>query len=149
MDKKVVRHKTLSPPSILRRFAALNYDFLLLMAISIAYGLLYIGLSKLLLASGEDRATGILFQSGWLLTLFGFFCYFWKKGGQTTGMRAWRLQIINSTGNTPTTTQCITRFLAAIIGWLLFFTCFFDKEKRMLHEKISYTQLIVLENPKK
>lgn len=136
-------------PSLLRRFATINYDLLLLLAVSIGYGLIYIGIAKLIFGVTTDRATGLLFQLGWLFTLIGFFCYFWMKGGQTTGMRAWRIKIGTLEGNAPKLTQCLTRFVFAPLGWLFCFTSFFDPNKQCLHDKLSQTQLILLEKEKK
>ncbi|MGH1439110.1 MAG: RDD family protein [Cellvibrionaceae bacterium] len=136
-------------PSLLRRFATINYDLLLLMAVSIGYGLIYIGIAKLIFGVTTDRATGLFFQLGWLLTLVGFFCYFWMKGGQTTGMRAWRMKIGTLEGEPPQLMQCIARFLLAPLGWLCFFTSFFDANKQCLHDKLSKTQLILLPKEKK
>ena len=136
-------------PSLLRRFAILNYDCLLLMAVSIAYGLIYIGINKLIFQSEADNARGILFQIGWLLSIFSFFCYFWMRGGQTTGMRAWRVQIINLGEKSPSIYQCIIRFFLALLGWALFFTSFFHPQKKMLHDSWSKTQLILLDKQKK
>ena len=146
-----MKHSSTDPslyqrPSILRRLAAIHYDGLLLMAVSIAYGLVYIGLNKLLFGAAEDRATGLAFQLGWLLTLLGFFHYFWTRGGQTTGMRAWRLQLISTRGKTPTPGQCLLRFVLAVPGWLFFVTSFFDREQKMLQDKLSGTELILLAN---
>ncbi|MGH1484808.1 MAG: RDD family protein [Cellvibrionaceae bacterium] len=140
---------TLSP-SLIRRFVILNYDSLLLMAVSMAYGLVYIGISKLLFNISTDRATGTLFQLGWLLSIFGFYYYFWTRGGQTTGMRAWRVQIISIKGsNTPTIAQCIIRFCLAAVGWALFVSYFFDNEKCMLHDRWSHTRLLIVEKETK
>jgi uncharacterized RDD family membrane protein YckC len=136
-------------PSILRRFAIINYDLLLLLAVSMAYGLIYIGISKLVFGIEADRATGIVFQLGWLLSLFGFYAYFWIRGGQTTGMRAWRVQIVNLENKAPSLLQCCVRFILSPLGWLLFITSFFDDKKQCLHDKLSKTQLILLSKTKK
>jgi uncharacterized RDD family membrane protein YckC len=149
MSEIAIPHHHSQSPSLLRRFAILNYDGLLLIAVSMAYGMIYIGISKLVFLVDADRATGTLFQLGWLLTLFGFFYYFWTHEGQTTGMRAWRVKIIDANGNTPTTIQCILRFTLAAIGWALFFSYFFSDQKNLLHDKWSNTQLIMLEKSKK
>ncbi len=131
-------------PSLLRRFAAMNYDCLLLMAVSIAYGLLYTGIAKLLFLMDSDRATGFLFQLGWLLSIVGFFCYFWMKGGQTTGMRAWKMKITTTQGDSPALKQCLLRFFLAPIGWLCFFTAFFNHNQYCLHDQWSQTELRLL-----
>ena len=119
------------------------------MAVSIGYGLIYIGIAKFIFGMTTDRATGVFFQIGWLFTLIGFFCYFWMKGGQTTGMRAWRIQITNAAGQAPSLTQALLRFVLAPLGWLCFFSSFFDPKKQCLHDKLSQTQLILLEKEKK
>ena len=136
-------------PSLLRRFAIINYDLLLLMAVSMAYGIVYLGIAKLIFQMETDRASGLLFQLGWPLTIFLFFCYFWKKGGQTTGMRAWRVQLLTAEGTAPTIAQCALRFLLALIGWLLFFSAWFDDNRQLLHDRWSKTQLILLPKIKK
>lgn len=136
-------------PSPLRRFAIVIYDSLLIMAVSIFYGIVYLGLSKLLFNVEADRPSGILFQLGWLLTFVGFYTYFWRKGNQTTGMRAWRVKIQSEDGNTPNITQCLLRLITAPIAWPLFFTAFSNAERQWLHDKLSKTQLILLEKEKK
>lgn len=136
-------------PSLLRRFATINYDLLLLVAVSIAYGLIYLGIAKLIFGVNSDRATGLLFQLGWLASIASFYVYFWMKGGQTTGMRAWRIQITNLAGDAPSLKQALLRFLLAPLGWLCFFTAFFDPQQQCLHDKLSATQLILLKQEKK
>lgn len=130
-------------PSLIKRLAAISYDSLLLIAVCMLYGLVYIGISKLLGAE-EDSASGILFQLGWLASIYGFFCYFWMRGGQTTGMRAWRIKITTPDQTPPTFLQCLLRFTLAPIGWLLFFTLWLDPQQRGLHERWSGTQLMLL-----
>ena len=135
-------------PSLMRRFIILNYDGLLLMAVSMTYGLLYIAINKWVFGIEADRAAGLLFQIGWLLTLFGFFCYFWKRGGQTTGMRAWRVKLMNSNGKSPCIRQCALRFLLALIGWTCFFTIWMHPRRQMLHDQWSHTRLVLLPKDK-
>lgn len=136
-------------PSLLRRFATINYDLLLLVPVCMLYVLTYIAIAKLIFEMPSDRPSGTLFQLGWLLTIISFFCYFWMKGGQTTGMRAWRMKIGTLDGEPPQLMQCIARFLLAPLGWLCFFTSFFDAKKQCLHDKLSKTQLILLPKEKK
>lgn len=134
-------------PSVTRRFVIISYDLLLLISISIAYGLMYIAIGKWIFGVTTDRATGLLFQLGWLFTIFSFFCYFWKRGGQTTGMRAWQVKLISLNGETVSVRQCALRFLLALIGWICFFTAWVHPQRQMLHDRWSNTRLILL--PKK
>ena len=136
-------------PSPLRRLGIFTYDILLVMAVSIFYGLVFIAISKLVFNVQADGPKGTLFQLGWLFTIISFYTYFWRKGGQTTGMRAWRVKILSSEHTTPTIAQCLIRLLTAPIGWLLFITAFFHPQKQWLHDSASKTQLVLLEKEKK
>ncbi|MFT6791661.1 MAG: putative RDD family membrane protein YckC [Cellvibrionaceae bacterium] len=139
----------LQHPSVIRRFVILSYDFLLLLAVSMAYGLIYIAISKWLFGVEVDRATGLFFQLGWLFSIFSFFCYFWIRGGQTTGMRAWRVKLIGINKLTPGIWQCALRFLFATVGWIFFFTVWSHPDRQMLHDRWSDTRLILLPKEKK
>jgi uncharacterized RDD family membrane protein YckC len=137
-------------PSILRRLAIVIYDYLLIIAVCIAYGIIYIVIGKFVFNMEADRPSGLFYQLGWLATVVGFYSYFWMKGGETTGMRAWRVKITDLNGNSPSLSQCIIRLFSSPVGWLLFFTALFDKNKQWLHDRLSKTQLILLpKEPKK
>ena len=133
-----------SYPSLLRRLAAIIYDSLLLVPVSMAYGLLYIGIAKFIFQQSGDRADGILFQIGWSVALFAYFAYFWMRGGQTTGMKAWRIKIASTQNSTPTLRACLLRFLVAPVGWLCFFTAFFNRQRLCLHDQFSHTHLLII-----
>lgn len=147
-------------PSLLRRFAAMVYDSLLIMAISILYGAIMAGINVALKgapATGERitwGAFGVVVFIGWTVTIGLFFCYFWHKSGQTLGMKTWRIKIVNSDNlNCPSYQQCITRFLCAPIslcflgaGYWLMYT---NTERQTLHDKISKTRTLLLRKEKK
>lgn len=136
-------------PSPLRRFGVVIYDSLLIIAVSFIYGYIYIAISKLVFNIETDSPSGFLFQVGWLLTVISFYTYFWKKGGQTTGMRAWRIEIQSKEGHSPSIPQCILRLATAPIGWLLFATSFFHPQQQWLHDILSQTQLVLIPKPAK
>ena len=78
-----------------------------------------------------------------------FFCFFWRKAGQTLGMRAWRLQIIKRESQQyPETYQCICRCVLAPIGLLLFISAFFNPQRQCLHDQMTRTQTILLDKEK-
>ena len=146
-------------PSLLRRFAAMVYDSLLIMAISILYGAVMAGINvaiKGVPATGE-RITwgifGVVVFVGWMVTIGVFFCYFWHKSGQTLGMKTWRIKIVNhNTLDCPSYAQCINRLLCALvslcffgIGYLLMYT---NTEHQTLHDKISKTRTLLLTKEK-
>jgi len=76
---------------LLRRSFAFLYDALLLIA------LFFIVTALLLLLTGGDSIQHPLFY----VMLWGiggvFFTSFWRRGGQTLGMRAWQIRLTNDT----------------------------------------------------
>lgn len=98
----------------------------------------------------------LLKQSYVLGICFLYFAYSWRRGGQTIGMKAWRLKIIHS--NNPKTSiswrQCAIRYLVAIGSWIAlgglgFLWILFGKQHRSWHDLASKTHLIVLPKTKK
>lgn len=106
-----------------RRLAAIAYDCLLLAAVLFFAAALALGLAVALLG-GERVALhsplrgSPLFSAYLLLVCFGFFGGFWVHGGQTLGMRAWRLRVQRRDGRTIGWSQALSRFLVAGL-WLL------------------------------
>lgn len=149
-----------SAPSLLRRFAAMVYDSLLLMAISILYGAIMAGINVAIKGTPPigERITwggfGVVVFIGWILTIGFFFCYFWHRSGQTLGMKTWRMKVVNYDNlNTPSYTRCMVRVLCAPIslcllgiGYLLMYT---NTERQTLHDKISKTRTLLLNKEKK
>lgn len=136
-------------PPLWRRFAAMIYDCLLLFAVSMAYGGSYIAINKVIFQSTADNATGLLFQIGWLLTFVGFFCYFWRRGGQTLGMRAWRLKLVRQDElKIITYRQCMLRCFFATLSLLLlgagYWWSLVDIHRQTLHDRLTKTQVLLM-----
>lgn len=142
-------------PGLIRRFAAMVYDALLLMAISILYGAITTGVNVAINgapATGERISWGIFGEMvfvGWLLTIGFFFCYFWHTSGQTLGMKTWRMKIVNSDDlNCPSYPRCIVRFLCAPFSLCLlgagYWLMYTNVERQTLHDKISKTRTVLL-----
>jgi len=140
-----------------RRFAALVYDLLVLAALSMAYSALAI-LAYVSITGEQGEAytpmfEGPLFPLGWLALILGFYLFFWSRGGQTLGMRAWRLRLTDSRGHSPSIRQCALRCLAGpfALGLAAFgyWWAWFDREGRCWHDRVSGTRVVVLEKEKK
>jgi uncharacterized RDD family membrane protein YckC len=153
------QQENLSPvyaaPGLLRRFAAMVYDSLLLMAVSILYGALMVGINLLINgtpATGERVSWGnwgIVVFIGWILTLILFFCYFWCKSGQTLGMKTWRMKMFDDqTMQLPNIQQCLIRCLFAPISFFLlgagYWLIYANTDRQTLHDKISKTRILLL-----
>ncbi|MCU7947047.1 MAG: RDD family protein, partial [Candidatus Thiodiazotropha sp. (ex Cardiolucina cf. quadrata)] len=74
-------------PSFLRRLAAILYDSLLLVA------LLFVATATITLPLDSPEGIKLLFFQLFIFEIMPlmFFTGFWTWGGQTLGMRAWRL----------------------------------------------------------
>lgn len=147
----------LSNAGLLRRAGAMVYDSLIVMAIAMAYGAVVLAFKVAVagetLAEGEKAQLGPLGFVGLLAVITLFFCHFWRRGGQTIGMRAWRLRIISEDGSPPSWPQCLLRCalapmaLAAVgLGYLWSLV---DKQGCTLHDKFSHSRIVVLPKEKK
>jgi uncharacterized RDD family membrane protein YckC len=133
-----------TPCSLLRRLGAIVYDALLLLAV------LFIATIPLLIINrGHSIAAADPVYQGYLLLVsFLFYGWFWTHGGQTLGMRAWRIRLQTPDGRAVTWLQALLRFLAAIVSWaalgLGFLWSLVDKQRRTWHDRFSESVLVVL-----
>jgi len=132
---------------LFRRLAAAFYDGLLILALLILATLLLLPLTQ-----GEAISPGNHAYTIYLLAVgFAFFGGFWTHGGQTLGMRAWRLRVVSLDNQPLTWKQALYRYLAAILSWLLLGLGFWwqclDRQGLSLHDHLSGTQLIHLKKP--
>lgn len=136
-------------PGLLRRIAAMLYDGLLLVALWFAMNTLLLVLSGGRLADA-DRPDWLLYVQRLVLTgvTFGFFAWFWMHGGQTLGMRAWRLRLEDELGGPISLNQAAKRSLAALISFaalgLGYFWVLVDRENRSWHDRYSGTRLVLV-----
>ena len=145
------KNLTMAAP-LWRRFASMLYDSFLLVAISMAYGtitlLIHIGFNGVGEKDYSPMVEGTLFQVGWLASIAIFYCYFWSKAGQTAGMKAWRIKVIDSDGNLPNITTCAKRYLLSLLSFLTlgagYFWSLIDKQGRTLHDRFSNTHTVYL-----
>lgn len=128
----------LPSPSLGRRFAAIVYDALQMIAV-----LMLVTLPFALLELGQTA----IHQSALVLTIFAFFAKFWRHGGQTLGMKCWDIRIVSSNGQAITFSQCLLRLIAATPSLLLFGVGYIwmlvDKKKLTWPDRFSDTQLIM------
>lgn len=128
---------------LLRRLAAMFYDALLLSA------LLFIASLPLTLLSGGAIHSGTVSYQFYLLTIiFIYLGWHWTHGGQTLGMKSWRLRVMNPDGTTLNWQQALLRFLGAVVStavlglghlWLLI-----DAERLTWHDRWSGTRLVLV-----
>lgn len=139
----------IKPCGLLRRLAAIGYDLLLLAAVDfIATAIILVFTSGVAVESANP-----FYKLYLLLIAYAYFSWQWTHGGQTLGMRAWKICLYDE-HNGPVSWQLATKhFLFAIVSWLLagsgFIWSLFDPEKRTLHDRWSKTRLLVVQYKKK
>jgi uncharacterized RDD family membrane protein YckC len=133
-------------PGLWRRLAAIFYDSWLVAALWLL-GATADTFVRAGIGLGTE-AFHLPLQIYLLLAPPAFFCWFWTHGGQTLGMRAWRLKLFDSSGNPASLQQSIIRFGAAILSalplglgylWVLF-----DRNSLAWHDHLSGTRLVLL-----
>lgn len=127
---------------LLRRFAAILYDCLLVAALlSLATVPFIATRGGEPVEIGENTAYRVILA----LVIFLFFAGYWTWRGRTLGMQSWGLQLETMDGNRPTFARASMRFFAAILSWaplgLGFLWQLWDRDKLAWHDRISGTRL--------
>lgn len=131
------------PASLWRRLAAAVYDLFLLVA------LLFAATAVVLPFYGQAIPTGTFWFRLYILFVpMLFLGWFWTHGGQTLGMRAWRLQLRDAnSGETIDWRRVPLRYLASVLAWLSLIGILyslFDRQNRGLQDLICKTEIVVL-----
>lgn len=135
-----------------RRMAAVFYDTMLIGVTTAIIG----GI----VATTISHLTGIELRSGSALSnllfildlviAFGLFGWFWTHGGQTLGMRAWKIKVVTDDGSPFLWQQAFFRYVGALFSWLAFGAGFwiaiFDPQRLTWHDRFSRTHLIRVSN---
>ena len=132
---------------LLRRLMAIFYDLFLLTAILFLATALANAINQ-----GEAIDQNSLYRlllSFYLASIiFFYFGWFWTHGGQTLGMKTWKIKLISDESPAINWQQVTIREITAVISWLFlglgFIWSIFDKQKRCWHDIASNTALIDL-----
>ncbi len=130
-----------------RRLAALVYDGLLLSGVLFAATVVLLPVT-----GGEAIAPGNPLFMGYLVAMvFLFYGWCWTHGGQTLGMKAWRLRVRDRDGGRLTWSRSALRFVTALLSWLPlglgYLWLLFDPEHLAWHDRLSGTEVILLPKP--
>ena len=147
---------TLNAAGFGRRIAAGFYDLVLLVAIVLVAVSVFTIAVELML--GKNTSSEILqiplVKLLYQLYLIGvsalFFIWFWSNGGQTLGMKVWKLRLVNSENQPLNYRQASLRLLMLVITCLPlgigFLWMLFSNEKKTLYDRWSATRMIVQTN---
>jgi uncharacterized RDD family membrane protein YckC len=140
-------------PSLLRRLTAMLYDAFLVIALVGVVNALALGMVVRATGGEQQVLNAHVVQILTVLSILIFFSVFWLKSGQTLGMQAWRIKLVDFEGARPTAGKAIVRFLGAFLSaaclGLGYLWCLVDHNKRYWHDYLSRTELILLPKPAK
>lgn len=132
-------------PLIGWRLLALLYDFFPACALWFAVAAL-----ALLLHGNEPVRAGTF--AGWLelgalwLVTGAYAVLSWRRGGQTLGMRPWRLRVVAADGGPPSSRVLWLRYavgaLSLLAAGLGFWWAWWDRERLTWHDRASGTRLV-------
>ena len=130
-----------------RRLMAILYDlFLLIALLFIATGV------AMAFNHGNAIEPGLpiypFYVSSLLVISYGFYGWFWTHGGQTLGMKTWKIKLQQTNGHAVTWPLAFIRLITAVISWsaagLGFFWSLFDPQRRTWHDIASNCVLVDL-----
>jgi uncharacterized RDD family membrane protein YckC len=128
------------------RLLALTYDSLPMIPLAMLTSAAYVWLH-----GGRTVESSLGFALLQLLTIWGliglYFVISWRRGGQTMGMRPWRLRVRAGDGRPAMSSALWLRYLVATLTpGLCLLWCLFDSERRGLHDLASGTVLVRMED---
>jgi uncharacterized RDD family membrane protein YckC len=148
-----------------RRLVALVYDLLIVLAIVMVVGLLcQLATGGRLIATGAHAVVPLWYQVFQGVVVAAYFIASWRRGGQTVGMRPWRIRVCRDDGGAIGLQQAVIRVLVAAAPMLLlalepalglratlwavlgtwatwFAVALFDPRRRALHDIAADTEV--------
>lgn len=130
-----------------RRLAALGYDLMPLLALwMLTAGLVLLAFHGEVDVAHQPPLYHYSLQAALLGVTAAYFVVSWTRGGQTIGMRAWRIRLAAADGRSPSLRQALLRFAVALPSAALlgagFLWSLFDREQRAWHDIAAGTRLL-------
>ena len=124
------------------RLISLLYDLLPVIALLFVISALFLWLNGGRTIEASPVLQWMDSLVSWLL-VGSYFVVSWRHGGQTIGMRPWRLRLVTPSGRPPRTHALWLRYLVATATLGLgFFWAFFDRDKRALYDIAAGTVFV-------
>lgn len=156
-------------PGLIKRLLVIIYDCFLLIAVAMVSSALLMALLMFLLRAiapdsffidpatlenpkiiqlsqlGRNIGSGVVVSNCIIISVM-FYTWFWTHGGQTLGMKAWNLYLVNPEGKFVSKKTALIRFLCAIISWVAlglgFIWILFSKRNHAWHDIWSNSQIV-------
>ena len=151
-------HANFPRAGFFRRLGAAIYDLLLAVAVYMCAGAIGFGFffglhsAGLIPMNGFEHISDALhgtplykgFYQLWLaICVAGFYALFWSRGGQTLGMRAWRLKVQHPNGQNLSFITAFARLIWSLLGignlWILI-----NGDKLALQDTMTRSEVVVL-----
>lgn len=156
-------HPSLPAPAW-RRFAAIVYDLLAVIAIVMVVGLIAQVATGGRIADDKGHLLTWWYQPLQGLVVGAYFFFSWTRGGQTLGMRPWRIRVTDGDGRAVGWRRGLVRLAGAAlplllltlypltslrvalwapaVGWfVLLLPIVFDRRRRGLHDMLAGTEI--------
>jgi uncharacterized RDD family membrane protein YckC len=146
-DSEFAARPAADPAAPFWRLLALTYDALPMIPLLMGVSLLFLWLNGGRTVERQPLLQLATFATMWL-SVGGYFVYSWRRGGQTMGMRPWRLRVVSREGGAASNRQLWLRYAVATLtpvfglAW-----AFVDKERRALYDLAAGTAFVRLRAP--
>lgn len=133
---------TAMPAPLHLRLSALAYDLFPLAALWMATaGLVLFAVHGDVDVAHPPAGYRLTLQLALFAVSAGYFVLSWTRGGQTIGMRAWRIRIVAADGGALPWPRALLRFGVALLSLaafgLGFLWCLVDGERRAWHDLVA------------
>lgn len=138
-------------PALWRHILAMVYDTFLVAPLLMANAFILVALFGPTASVEDPTVPSWLMQITSVVVIFAFFLLFWRKSGQTLGMQAWRIKLVNEAGQSVGVVQglvrCGSAVLSAVPFGLGYWWVLVSPQGRSWHDLLSRTHLQLV--PKK
>lgn len=137
--------KTACPAHLGWRLLALLYDSIPTIALLMLVSVLFLVLRSGDTVEAQPLFAALEFFAFWLM--IGLYAVLsWRYGGQTLGMRAWRLRVVANDGQPAALKNVCVRYLvASLTPGICLLWSLVDSEHRGLHDWASGTRFVRVE----
>ncbi len=132
-----------TPAALWLRVAAALYDLFPLIGLWMLTAALALAITH---GALDARHPPLAYRLALLSVTAAYFVISWVRGGQTIGMRAWRLRLVATDGSRLPWSRALLRFG---IAWLSLFAlgggflwCLVDRERRAWHDIAAGSRLL-------
>lgn len=135
---KVTTKTATESPTIKRRLGAILYDWLLCLACLFVF----VGIAVTLNQGNPMSAKQQPFLNlGLLGVVLAYFVGFWRQGGQTPGMKVWKVTLVADEPPADATKLLLRFFVMLLTCGLALLPSFWRPDKKGLHDIVSKTSL--------